>query len=93
MAKGKKEEGIRGFQGILSAALIISALLSIGANLFMTPLLALLGTTEADGALFAVSRTYLQTVSYTHLIPLLYLRRTPPCRPGKEKSEGWAFYS
>ncbi len=62
MAKGKKEEGIRGFQGILSAALIISALLSIGANLFMTPLLALLGTTEADGALFAVSRTYLQII-------------------------------
>ena len=62
MAKGKKEEGIRGFQGILSAALMISALLSIGANLFMTPLLALLETTEADGALFAVSRTYLQII-------------------------------
>lgn len=41
---------------------MISALLSIGANLFMTPLLALLGTTEADGALFAVSRTYLQII-------------------------------
>ena len=62
MAKGKKEEGIRGFQGILSAALFTGILLSIGANLFMTPLLALLGTTEADGALFTVSRTYLQII-------------------------------
>lgn len=62
MSKGKKEEGIRGFQGILAGALFISVLLSIGANFFMTPLLALLGITEGTGTLFTVSRTYLQII-------------------------------
>ena len=68
MAKGKKEEGIRGFQGILSAALMISALLSIGANLFMTPLLALL----CNQAVFLLISNHLLSLpsplSYTFLL-------------------------
>lgn len=62
MAQGKKEEGIRDFQGILAAAFIIGVLLSLGANVFMEQLLALLGTTSEDGELFMASRTYLRII-------------------------------
>ena len=62
LAQGKKEEGIRGFQGVLAAAFVISVLLGLGANVFMTEILALLGTTAKDGQLFTVSRTYLQII-------------------------------
>lgn len=60
MAEGKREEALRGFQGVLAAAVLLGALLSLLVNVFLTPFLALLGATEADGALYVASRTYLQ---------------------------------
>lgn len=62
LAKGKKEEAVRSFQGILGVALGISILLAALGNLVLPQLLAVLGTTAADGTLYAVSRIYLQII-------------------------------
>ena len=60
MAQGKRDEAVRGFQGVLAAAVLLGAGLAALVNVFLTPLLALLGTTAADGALYGASRTYLR---------------------------------
>lgn len=62
LAKGKKEEGVKGFQGLLGVAVCISILLSAIGILFLPQLLAVLGTTAADGALYAVSHTYVKII-------------------------------
>ncbi|WP_312071325.1 MATE family efflux transporter [Anaerotignum propionicum] len=62
LANGKKEEGVRGFQGLLGVAVCISILLSAIGILFLPQLLAVLGTTAADGDLYAVSHTYVQII-------------------------------
>ncbi|MCD8082302.1 MAG: MATE family efflux transporter [Clostridiales bacterium] len=74
LAQGEKEKAREGFQGILAVALAVAVLLSVAGNLFLTPLLAVLGTTPEDGLLFETSRTYVRIiVSGIPLIVLSYV--------------------
>ncbi|MCD8337968.1 MAG: multidrug transporter [Lachnospiraceae bacterium] len=74
LAQGKPEEALGGFQGVLGVTLLIGAALAILGNLFLTPLLGLLGTTAADGLLFETSRAYVRIiVSGTPLFFFAYL--------------------
>ncbi len=62
LAQGKPEEALGGFQGVLGVTLLIGAALAVLGNLFLTPLLGLLGTTAADGLLFETSRAYVRII-------------------------------
>lgn len=73
-AEGKKEEAIRSFQGIMTAAAAISIGIAVLGNLFMDRLLFLLGADPADALLYAASRTYVRiTVAGTPLFFLAYI--------------------
>ncbi|MCC8100707.1 MAG: hypothetical protein LIP11_00075 [Clostridiales bacterium] len=62
LAQGKPEKAVSGFQGILAVALLIGAGLALLGNLFLTPLLGLLGTKASDGLLFETSRIYVRII-------------------------------
>lgn len=71
LGEGKPREAVESFNRVLHAALFISGLTAIAGNLLMTPLLRVLGTTPADGALFNAAGAYLRIlISAT---PLFYL--------------------
>lgn len=71
LGQGKPDEAVASFHGVLTMSLIFACATAVLGNLFMTPLLALLGTTIEDGALFYATRDYLRIlVSST---PLFYL--------------------
>lgn len=62
MAEGKTGEATAGLWGALLATLGMGLILTAAGRMFLTPLLALLGTTPADGELFAAARTYLSVI-------------------------------
>lgn len=71
LGEGKPTEAVLSFNRTMQAALGLSLLTAVVGNLLMTPLLRLLGTVPADGALFECTRDYLRIlVSAT---PLFYL--------------------
>ena len=71
LGEGKPGEAVESFNQVVSGALALSILTGILGNVFMTPLLAVLGTVPADGALFEATRSYLAVlVSAT---PLFYM--------------------
>ena len=71
LGEGRAEEAARSFSQVLWLALLLSALTALLGSVFLTPLLALLGTTPEDGALFAATRDYLQIL--VAATPLFYL--------------------
>lgn len=62
LGEGKKEDAVRSFNQVLQAALLLSVALAVLGNLFLTPVLAVLGTTPEDGILFEASRTYARII-------------------------------
>lgn len=71
LAKGKPREAVNSFSGTLQAAVAFSLLTAVMGNVFITPLLKLLGTVPSDGALFEATRDYLRILLSAS--PLFYL--------------------
>lgn len=71
LAQGRAEDAADSFNGIVLLALILSAATAVLGSVFMKPLLALLGTRPADGALYTATRAYLQIL--VAATPLFYL--------------------
>ncbi len=58
MGAGRQREATDCFNRVMRAGLLISLCIAVFGNLFLTQVLALLGTTPADGVLFASCRIY-----------------------------------
>ena len=71
MGEGKAEQAGRNFTQVLWLSLVLSGATALLGTVFLTPLLALLGTVPADGALFEATRDYLQILVLA--TPLFYL--------------------
>lgn len=71
MSEGKAEQAERNFVQTLWLSLLLSGGTALLGTLFLTPLLAVLGTTPGDGALFTATRDYLQILILA--TPLFYL--------------------
>lgn len=71
LGEGKPGDAVDSFNQVVSGALAFSILTGILGNVFMTRLLAVLGTVPGDGALYEAARSYLAVlVSST---PLFYM--------------------
>ena len=62
LARGEREQARAGFQGVMLVTILAGALLAVLGNVFLKPLLAALGTTPDDGALFGVCRDYVRII-------------------------------
>ena len=71
LGQGKTEEARSCFNGVFWLSLVFSLVTAILGNLFMDPLLALLGTRAADGALYQATKDYLRILITA--TPLFYL--------------------
>lgn len=71
LGEGKADEARESFSKVFLLALLFSAGTAILGTLFMTPLLRILGTVPADGALFDATRAYLRIQLLA--TPLFYL--------------------
>jgi putative MATE family efflux protein len=92
LAQGRQREAVSGFQGLLTVAATTGLLLALFGNFLLTPLLAVLGTTAADGALFEISRTYVRIIlSGTPLIMTAYLLNYYLRNDNGEKLAGLGF--
>lgn len=60
LSQGKTDDAIRSFNSIFGMSLIFSITTAILGNVFIVPLLTLLGTTPTDGALFTATGNYLR---------------------------------
>ena len=68
---GKTQEAVNSFRGVLLLSMIFGVALAILGNIFIDPLLSLLGTKKADGTLFKGTKDYLQVLLAS--TPLFYL--------------------
>lgn len=74
MAQGQRQKAVSGFQGVICVTGLLGIILAILGNLFLGPLLAVLGVMPSDGEVFAFSRDYLRMiVSGTPLLFISYL--------------------
>ena len=71
LGQGRAREAADSFTGVLWMALAFSAATAVLGSVFLQPLLALLGTRPADGALYYATRDYLQILLVA--TPLFYL--------------------
>lgn len=71
MGEGRETEAVESFRQVVQTAIAISVLLAIVGNVFLTPLMKILGTTAADGVVFVTSKTYLQIIISG--MPILFL--------------------
>ncbi len=71
LSQGKPQEAADSFHGVFWLALAFSAATAVLGSVFMEPLLALLGTRPADGALYTATKDYLQIL--VAATPLFYL--------------------
>lgn len=69
--EGRQEDARNCYLQVLSLTLALSAGIALLGTLLLTPLLSLLGTVPADGALFHATRDYLQVLVLS--APLFYL--------------------
>lgn len=58
MGAGRQKEATDCFNRVMAAGLLVSVCIALFGNVFLTQVLAVLGTTSADGALFASCRIY-----------------------------------
>ncbi len=71
MARGRKDQAVAGFQGVVCAAVLAGTALALLGNLLMTPLLGLLGASPGDGGLFNAAGKYLRILLMGS--PILFL--------------------
>ncbi|MGL5256540.1 MAG: MATE family efflux transporter [Proteocatella sp.] len=71
LSEGKTSEAVDSFNSVLRTSLLVAVIFAILGNVFMTPLLAILGTVPSDGVLYDATLGYLRIlVSAT---PLFFL--------------------
>ena len=70
LAKGKSDDASRSFSATFIICLVISSLIAILGNIFIDPLLKLLGTVSSDGDLYTFTKAYLTVLLYAS--PLFY---------------------
>lgn len=61
-ARGEEKAALSGFQGVMTAALLLGILLAVLGELFLDPLMYVLGTIPEDGELYTASRLYVNYV-------------------------------
>lgn len=71
LSEGKAKEAVTSFNNVIQLAVFLSVLIALAGNLFMTPLLALLGTVPTDGMLYNATRDYL--VILVSATPLFFI--------------------
>lgn len=71
MGEGSWEKAEKVFNDCIKTALILGVGLAVLGNVFITPLLALLGTKPADGALFQATKDYASIIIWG--IPLFFM--------------------
>ncbi len=71
LGQGRTKEAADSFHGVLWTALTFSIATAVLGSVFLDPLLALLGTRSADGALYTATKEYLQIL--VAATPLFYL--------------------
>ena len=71
MAEGRQDKALSGFCGVVCVTALSGILIGVLGNLFLTPVLSLLGTVPADGALFSAAQGYLRILLFG--APLLFL--------------------
>ncbi|NLS84552.1 MAG: multidrug transporter, partial [Ruminococcaceae bacterium] len=71
LGNGKPKEAVDSFNRTMQGAMALSVITAIAGNIFMTPLLQLLGTVPADGELFEATRDYLRV--FITATPLFYM--------------------
>ncbi len=71
LSEGKAKEAVTSFNHVLQIAVFLGLLVAFAGNIFMTQLLALLGTVPADGALYDATRDYL--VILVSATPLFFI--------------------
>lgn len=70
LGEGKKKEAIANFNGVFRTSVFIGLFLSLLGNLYLDPLLKVLGIEAADGLVFEVSRQYIRMI--VRGIPLFF---------------------
>lgn len=88
LGEGKPDEAAAGFAQVFCLALALSCLTAVAGSFLLTPLLKLLGTTPADGALYAATRDYLQILAAA--TPLFYLSNLFNYYLRNDGSQRWA---
>ena len=71
LSQGRTQEAADSFHGVLALTLLFSVATAVLGSVLLDPLLALLGTRSADGALYAATKEYLQILVAS--TPLFYL--------------------
>ena len=71
MAQGRREAALADFQGIVCASVLVGVVIGVLGNLFMKPLLFVLGTVPEDGSLFESCMLYLRVLLFG--TPMLFL--------------------
>jgi putative MATE family efflux protein len=62
LGNGNCDNAKRSFSQVLQGALVLGVFLALMGNLFLTPLMAVLGTTAADGSIYEASSTYVRMI-------------------------------
>ncbi len=60
MGEGKKDEAVANFNRVLQVAALVGVLLALLGNVFIEPLLSVLGTNPSDGELFVATQNYVR---------------------------------
>lgn len=92
MGEGNDDKAIRNFNSVLRMSVLISVILSVLGNIFMEPLLKVLGTVREDGELFTTAFEYIQIiVTGMPLIVIAYVLNYYLRNSGNEKLAGLGF--
>lgn len=92
MGEGKQEKAIGSFNSVLRTSLLIGVIFAILGNIFIEPLLKMLGTVQSDGYLYETAYDYVQiVVTGAPVIMLAYILNYYLRNAGYEKTASVGF--
>ena len=92
MGEGDYDKATRNFNSVLRVSVIISTLLAVLGNIFIEPLLKMLGTVREDGELFNTALDYVQIIVIgMPFITFAYILNYYLRNSGNEKIAGLGF--
>lgn len=92
MGEGNTDAAVRNFNSVLRLSVIISVVFAIFGNIFIEPLLRVLGTVREDGELFSTAYAYVQIIiSGMPFITIAYILNYYLRNSGSEKLAGVGF--
>lgn len=62
LGEGNEKEAVKGFNGLMLFAVLLGMFLAFIGNVFLEPILKILGTVPADGDLFISTKSYVQVI-------------------------------